>query len=121
MNLTLFNSLLIKNPDVSDNSINSIGELIEVYELKKNDKPLFGCKVKYMTYSQNYVLDFLIKEKLVTLKDLAYSRNPTEAEIKFGHGATHYKDFDSSTYLTKDLSIKKRIKCPIDGLIYTRY
>lgn len=52
--------------------------------------------------------------------EITYHRKPTESEIKFGHGATHYKDFDKSICLKKDDSIKKRIKCPVDGLIYTR-
>ena len=51
---------------------------------------------------------------------IEYSRKPTIGEIKFGYGATHYKDFESNIYLKKDGSIKKRLKCPIDNLIYTR-
>jgi hypothetical protein len=27
-------------------------------------------------------------------KQLNYWRKPTKEEIKFGHGATHYRDFD---------------------------
>lgn len=52
------------------------------------------------------------------MKELEYHRNPTEYEIKFGYGATHYKDFTSDVYLKKDGNIKKRLKCPIDGLIW---
>ena len=51
---------------------------------------------------------------------LTYHRKPTKGEIKFGHGATHYKDFDISFCRKADGTIKKRLKCPIDGLIYTR-
>lgn len=55
-----------------------------------------------------------------TEKSIEYHRKPTASEIKFGHGATHYKTFDESMCTTKDGHIKKRLKCPTDGLIYTR-
>lgn len=52
-------------------------------------------------------------------KALTYHRKPTASEIKFGHGATHYRDFMPSEYLKKDgTTIKKRIKASNDGLIY---
>lgn len=51
---------------------------------------------------------------------LTYHRKPTESEIKFGHGAIHYRDFDCHEYQKKDGTIKKRIKAKDDGLIYTR-
>lgn len=56
----------------------------------------------------------------VQTKSFTYHRNPTPYEIKFGYGATHYKDFDESICFKADGTIKKRLKCPIDGLIYTR-
>jgi hypothetical protein len=56
----------------------------------------------------------------VQTRVIEYSRKPTKSEIKFGHGATHYKSFDESACSKKDGSIKKRLKCPIDGLIYTQ-
>lgn len=56
----------------------------------------------------------------VQTRTIEYHRKPTSSEIKFGHGATHYKSFDESACTTKDGRIKKRLKCPIDGLIYTR-
>lgn len=58
-------------------------------------------------------------KKLLKAK-LEFSREPTEYEIRFGYGARHYKDFDSTVFLKKDGTIKKRLKCPVDGLIYTR-
>jgi hypothetical protein len=51
---------------------------------------------------------------------LVYNRKPTKEEIKFGYGAQHYKEFTKEVYLKKDGSVKKRLKCPSDGLIYTR-
>lgn len=56
----------------------------------------------------------------VQTRVIEYSRKPTASEIKFGHGATHYKTFDESMCTKKDGTIKKRLKCPIDGLIYTQ-
>ncbi len=49
-----------------------------------------------------------------------YGRKPTASEIKFGHGAWHYKDFDPYLCFKKNGDLKKRLKCPVDGLIYTR-
>ena len=46
-------------------------------------------------------------------------REPTQKEIKLGYGATHYKDFAISQVLRKDGGFKTRVKCPIDGLIYS--
>jgi hypothetical protein len=56
-----------------------------------------------------------VQERLIE-----YHRKPTVAEIKFGHGATHYKTFSESACTDKNGRIKKRLKCPIDGLIYTQ-
>lgn len=56
-----------------------------------------------------------VQERLIE-----YHRKPTKREIKFGHGATHYKTFAESACKKKDGTIKKRLKCPIDGLIYTQ-
>ena len=49
---------------------------------------------------------------------IEYHRQPTAGEIKFGHGATHYKDFEASVYLNSKGVQKYRLKCPIDGLYY---
>lgn len=51
---------------------------------------------------------------------VTYHRKPTAAEIKFGHGATHYRDFPIDEVKKKDGTIKKRLKAKDDGLIYTR-
>ena len=50
-----------------------------------------------------------------------YSRKPTPAEIRFGHGATHYKDFsDEVARNPRTGRLKKWLKCPYDGLRYYR-
>jgi hypothetical protein len=48
-------------------------------------------------------------------------RNPTKAEIRFGEGAIHYKDFPREQWEKPDGSLKRWIKCPFDGLRYNRY
>jgi hypothetical protein len=51
--------------------------------------------------------------------DITYHRNPTKSEIKFGHGATHYKDFPMDLCINiKTGKLKKWLKCPQDGLRY---
>ena len=51
-------------------------------------------------------------------KMITYHRQPTQWELKFGYGATHYKDFERSQCLNKKGQIKKWLVCPIDGLRY---
>ena len=58
--------------------------------------------------------------ELRNIKELTYHRKPTSSEIKFGYGATHYRDFPVSECLKKDGEIKERLKAKNDGLIYTR-
>ena len=47
-------------------------------------------------------------------------RGPTPSEIKFGHGATHYKTFPVDLWKKSDGSIKRFIVCPHDHLRYYR-
>lgn len=48
-------------------------------------------------------------------------RNPTKSEIKFGYGATHYKDMPRLLWLKADgVTFKRWTVCPIDGLRYFR-
>lgn len=50
--------------------------------------------------------------------EIEYSRKPTPGEIKFGHGARHYRTFPVAQCKKKDGSLKHRLKAD-DGLIYT--
>lgn len=52
--------------------------------------------------------------------EVTFHRKPTEWEIKFGEGATHYKDFKIKDLKVINGNTPKRLKCPVDGLIYTR-
>lgn len=49
-----------------------------------------------------------------------YHRKPTKAEIKFGYGATHYRDFPENEVRKKGFRIKKWLKAADDGLRYYR-
>jgi hypothetical protein len=51
---------------------------------------------------------------------LQYSREPTPSEIKFGHGARHYKVFSRNIWEKPDGRAKQWLKCPEDGLRYYR-
>ena len=53
-------------------------------------------------------------------KPVTYHRNPTQSEIKWGAGATHYKDFILGDVIKQCGSIKAWIICPHDGLRYYR-
>lgn len=43
-------------------------------------------------------------------------RNPTASELRFGHGATHYADFDREMWIKPEGTMKKYIISPYDGL-----
>lgn len=47
-------------------------------------------------------------------------RKPTPSEIRFGYGATHYKDFPRSIWTKPNGDLKRWITCVIDGLRYYR-
>ncbi|WP_310558913.1 hypothetical protein [Flavobacterium sp.] len=49
---------------------------------------------------------------------LAYWRNPTKEEIKFGYGAIHYRDFDFESCFNDNGFQKVKVRASDDGLIY---
>lgn len=49
---------------------------------------------------------------------ITYFRKPTAWEIKFGYGATHYKEFKREQCSKPDGSFKEWLICPVDGLRY---
>ena len=51
-------------------------------------------------------------------KTLKYLRRPTKAEIKFGYGATHYRDFDFESCFDEDGFQKDKVRASDDDLIY---
>lgn len=52
------------------------------------------------------------------VKVITYHRDPTAEEVKFGFGATHYRDFELKECLKQDGSIKKVMTAKDDGLKY---
>ena len=52
---------------------------------------------------------------------VSYHRKPTPSEIRFGHGATHYRDFSPEECCHKGTRIAKRwFVAADDGLRYYR-
>ena len=51
-------------------------------------------------------------------KEIEYHRKPTKWEIKFGEGATHYKNFSLNLCKKSNGELKNWLICPIDGLRY---
>ena len=49
---------------------------------------------------------------------LEYWRKPTKEEIKFGHGATHYRNFDFDSCFDENGFLKLKVKVSDDSLIY---
>lgn len=55
--------------------------------------------------------------------EIVYRRNPTSAEIRFGHGAIHYRTFtldDTPELFRVDGTKKSRFKALDEGLYYSR-
>lgn len=51
---------------------------------------------------------------------IKYHRPPTKAEISFGHGATHYREFHPMDCTNKNGKLKQWLKSADDGLRYYR-
>ena len=73
----------------------------------------------------DYTPHEIIQNIKITIDDLldkpvTYYRNPTPSEVRFGHGATHYKDFIIGDVVKHSGGLKKWIVCPQDGLRYYR-
>lgn len=52
--------------------------------------------------------------------EVEYHRPPTPSEVKFGHGATHYRTFPVEVACHKGTRILKRHFTADDGLRYSR-
>jgi hypothetical protein len=64
-----------------------------------------------------------LKYKLPLRDDVTsvtYHRPPTKSEIRFGHGATHYRDFDPVECCHPNTRILKSWFIADDGLRYYR-
>ena len=55
------------------------------------------------------------------VETVTYHRNPTPAEIRFGYGATHYRDFTVDECCHPGTRVLRQwFKSPDDGLRYYR-
>ena len=88
---------------------------IDVYNSVAVDKALS----KYRDYLTAFGHTAEQIDKII-LTPIIGHRKPTKAEIKFGEGAAHYKDFDRFLWIKSDGKVKKWIVCPHDGLRYYR-
>ncbi len=52
---------------------------------------------------------------------LEYWRNPTAEDIKFGHGALHYREFKFDDCFDKNGYLKLKVKSTDDQLTYYYY
>jgi hypothetical protein len=55
---------------------------------------------------------------IIKPKELTYWRNLTKEDIKFGHGAIHYRDFHFEKCFDDDGIQKLKMKASDDKLIY---
>lgn len=66
-------------------------------------------------------LEVQIRSMPESVTELEYHREPTKGEIRFGHGATHYRTFPIEVCCHKGTRIpKKWFKAEDDGLRYYR-
>jgi len=93
-----------------------------------------GCSLDYVnpcreaiTNEYGYLLAELIDYgyhdlKIMNNQKITCHRKPTKGEIKFGEGATHYRDFTAAEIgvSNKTKFLKVRFKAD-DGLYYSRY
>jgi len=89
------------------------------------------CSIDYINDSREaeyFEYQFLLAElisvgykniEVVTSQKTQGHRPPTESEIKFGMGATHYLDFQMNLRIRRDGTLKNRILNKTDGLWYS--
>ncbi len=85
--------------------------------------PDYANECREANYNEYYdLLKELIsigyKPEILNTQTVELSRPPTNGEIKFGEGSTHYLTYPISKLIKRDGSLKRKIK--IDGLYYKR-
>ena len=83
----------------------------ELYRLRNADSP-----TGYDTTQREYVAEL---QNAYNNKIITAHRKPTPSEIKWGYGATHYRDFPVSEWLKPNGTLKAWILAD-DGLRYYR-
>lgn len=58
------------------------------------------------------------KDYIQTPEFIEYWRKPAKDEIRFGHGATHYREFNFDSCFDKNNLLILKAKASDDGLIY---
>ncbi len=59
-----------------------------------------------------------IKNFIEKPKTISYWRNPTKEDIKFGYGATNYRDFEFEKCFDENGFLKLKMRASDDKLIY---
>lgn len=86
----------------------------------RNTQPIYSQKRKKLkTNNMHYKINGLPISKKV--KTITYQRKPTKAEIKFGYGAIHYRDFDLKECFDENGNLRKHIIASNDGLMYHHF
>lgn len=52
------------------------------------------------------------------INKITYWRRPTIDDIKFGHGAIHYRDFETNLCFDENDDLKLKVRASDDNLIY---
>jgi hypothetical protein len=90
-----------------------------------------GCHVNYAKECKeaNYneyqdllkeLIDLGYNLEIVNKQKVECRRNPTEFEIKFGNGATHFRDFKLGQLVKRNGDLKSWFIAPDDKLRYSR-
>jgi len=76
----------------------------------------YGGGIVFQSYN---IADIEVRILLMTGEAVQCHRQPTPEEIKFGHGAIHYKTFLRKDIVNRKGQLKKWFKCKDDGLNYS--
>jgi hypothetical protein len=59
-----------------------------------------------------------ISKFLIKPEELEYWRDPTKEEIRFGHGALHYRMFSFDNCFDENGNLKLKVRATDDKLVY---
>ena len=52
------------------------------------------------------------------INKITYWRRPTKDDIKFGHGAIHYRNFETNLCFDENDNLKLKVRASDDNLVY---
>lgn len=96
------------------NAINGSILAFAIGDTETIKQTFYGYSSKAIRYSMYELIDSYYDN----LSPIQYHRNPTNGEIKFGYGATHYATFNRSECIAKNGDLKKWFVCDRDNLRY---